>query len=158
MTREEIQKYADKLAQEYFPDECNIWARKNLEAEFVSEACMRMAKHIERGLIEKACKYLDNNFPNVDHVGSWCKEGFIKQFKKAMKDWIKIPRNKDGFYNGDVSELFEYVPFILREYTEEYGEWLYFVDIDDFYAYAGDIDTKPKNTHILPCVPRIKEK
>ena len=32
-----------------------------------------------------------------------------------MKDWIKIPRNKDGFYNGDVSELFEYVPFILRE-------------------------------------------
>lgn len=36
--------------------------------------------------LEKACKYLDNNFPNIDHVGSWYKEGFIKQFKKAMEE------------------------------------------------------------------------
>ena len=47
MTREELQKYADKLAQEYFPNEHNIWARENLEAKFVSEACMRMAEYIE---------------------------------------------------------------------------------------------------------------
>lgn len=75
-----------------------------------------------------------------------------------LKEWIKIPRDKDGFYKGDVSELFDYVPFILREYTEEYGEFLYFVDIDDFSAFAGDIDTKPSNTHILPCVPRIRRR
>lgn len=90
MSREENQKYADKLAQEYFPDEHNIWARENIEAQLVSAACMSMAhivaKHIEQGLIEKACEYLDNNFPNIDHVGSWYKEGFIKQFKKAMEE------------------------------------------------------------------------
>ena len=86
MKQEEIQKYADKLAQEYFPDEHNIWARENIEAQLVSAACMRMAKYVEQELIKKACKYLDNNFPNIDHVGSWYKEGFIKQFKKAMEE------------------------------------------------------------------------
>lgn len=89
MTREEeIQKYADKLAQEYFPDERNIWARENIEAQFVSVACMRMSKYIEQELIERACEYLDNNFPNIVHVGSWYKEGFIKQFKKAMEESV----------------------------------------------------------------------
>ena len=83
---EEIQKYADELAQQYFPNHLNIWARENIEAQLVSEACMRMAKHIEQELIKKACKYLDNNFPNIDHVGSWYKEGFIKQFKKSMEE------------------------------------------------------------------------
>ena len=40
---EEIQKFADELAQQYFPNEYNTWARKNIEAEFASEACVRMA-------------------------------------------------------------------------------------------------------------------
>ena len=73
------------------------------------------------------------------------------------REWIKIQRDKDGFYNGDVSELYQYVPFLLREYTEEYGEWFYMVDNEDFYEWAGDIDTKPKYTHILPHIPLIKE-
>lgn len=47
---------------------------------------MRMARYVEQELIKKACEYLDNNFPNIDHVGSWYKEGFIKQFKKAMEE------------------------------------------------------------------------
>lgn len=58
MTQEEKQKYADEMAQQYFPDECNIWARRNIEAEFVSEACMRMAKRIEQELIEKAYNWI----------------------------------------------------------------------------------------------------
>lgn len=86
MTKEEIQKYADKLAQQYFPDEYNPWARENIEAKFVSEACVRMAKYIERELIGKACEWLDNNFPNIDYVGSWYKESFIKRFKKVMEE------------------------------------------------------------------------
>ena len=86
MKQEEIQKYADELAQEYFPDERNIWARENIEAICASGACMRMARYVEQKLIEKACEYLDNNFPNIDNVGSWYKEGFIKQFKKAMEE------------------------------------------------------------------------
>lgn len=85
MKQEELQKYADELAQEYFPDEHNIWARENIETQLVSAACMRMVKYVEQELIEKACEYLDNNFPNID-VGSWYKEGFIKQFKKAMEE------------------------------------------------------------------------
>lgn len=58
MSKEEVQKYADELAQQYFPDECNIWARENIEAKFVSEACMRMAKYVEQELINKVEKYL----------------------------------------------------------------------------------------------------
>ena len=83
---EEIQKYANELAQQYFSNEHNILAIENIVVQFVVEACVRMAKHIEQELIEKACKYLDNNFPNIDHVGSWYKEGFIKQFKKSIEE------------------------------------------------------------------------
>lgn len=43
-------------------------------------------KWADETMLERACKYLDNNFPNIDHVGSWYKEGFIKQFKKAMEE------------------------------------------------------------------------
>lgn len=85
MTKEEIQKYADELGQQYFPNEHNIWARENIEAMYVSEACVRMAEHIEQEIIKKACKYLDSNFPDIDNVGSWYKKSFIKQFKKAIE-------------------------------------------------------------------------
>ena len=37
-------------------------------------------------LIKKACEWLDINFPNIDNVGSWYKDSFIKQFKKAMEE------------------------------------------------------------------------
>lgn len=75
----------------------------------------------------------------------------------TLKEWIKIPRDKYGFYNGNVSDLYDYCPFIIREYTEEYGEWLHLVDIDNFTEWSGDIDTKPSHTHLLPNVPRIKD-
>lgn len=38
--------------------------------------------------IDKACEWLDINFPIIDSIGFWYKEGFIKQFKKAMEDKI----------------------------------------------------------------------
>lgn len=88
MTQEEIQKYADKLAQEYFPDECNIWARGNLEAKFVSEACMRMAKHIEQELIKKACEWLEDTDFDMDWGSEkgFYKREFIEEFKKVMEE------------------------------------------------------------------------
>lgn len=96
MTREEeIQKYADELAQQYFPDESNIWARRNIEAEFVSEACVRMAKHIEQELIEKACQWLKENIDIYAKVVINTKSNypeivmcdtFEKNFKKAMEE------------------------------------------------------------------------
>lgn len=82
MTREELQKYADKLAQEYFPNEHNIWARENLEAKFVSEACMRMAEYIEQRLIKKAWEWL---LHQEEMVGISFEDDFIERFKKAME-------------------------------------------------------------------------
>lgn len=103
MTQEEMQKYADELAQQYFPDESNIWARRNIEAEFVSEACMRMAKRIERELIEKACEWLnktlyihtekiENMYCNEDGTFDYVTSDFdsvsdfIEGFRKAMEE------------------------------------------------------------------------
>lgn len=102
MTQEEIQKYADELSQQYFPDESNIWARRNIEAEFVSEACVRMAKHIEQELIKKACEWLsktlyihteeiEDKFWNETETFDWVTSdfssvsSFIEGFRKAME-------------------------------------------------------------------------
>lgn len=103
MTKEEIQKYADELAQQYFPDEANIWARENLEAMYVSEACMNMAKHIEQELIKKACEWLSKTlYIHTEEIEDmYCNEDgtfdyvtsdfdsvsdFIEGFRKAMEE------------------------------------------------------------------------
>lgn len=92
---EEIQKYADNLSQQYFPDECNIWARENIEAKFVSEACVRMAKYIEQKLIEKACEWLkkeliDNRdnfgYPVVSTFDTITLNEFVEEFRKVMEE------------------------------------------------------------------------
>ena len=70
--------------------------------------------------------------------------------------WIKIERDRCGFYNGDISDLFKYVPFIVRVYTKRFGEYFYMVTEDNFGEWSGDLDAKPKYTHILPNVPKIK--
>ena len=83
MKQEELQKYADELAQEYFPDERNIWARENIEAICASGACMRMARYVEQKLIEKACEWL---LHQEEMVGISFEDDFIKRFKKAMEE------------------------------------------------------------------------
>lgn len=35
--------------------------------------------------IENAVKYLEANFPDIENVGSWYKESFINNFRKAME-------------------------------------------------------------------------
>ena len=40
----------------------------------------------KKEVIKKACEWLDINYPNIDNVGSWYKDSFIKQFKKAMEE------------------------------------------------------------------------
>ena len=37
------QKYAKELGQKYFPNSHNIWARPNIEAQCVENACIEMA-------------------------------------------------------------------------------------------------------------------
>lgn len=36
--------------------------------------------------IEKAVKYLEANFPDIENVGKWYKESFINNFRKVMEE------------------------------------------------------------------------
>ena len=87
MTREEqIKENASELGQKYFPNEHNIWARENIEAKYVSEACVRMAKHIEQELIEKACKWLEDwDRRTMFELSMIMGSNFIEDFRKAME-------------------------------------------------------------------------
>ena len=49
-------------------------------------AWVKGAEWADETMIDKACEWLDSNFPLQDNVGSWYKEGFIKQFKKVMEE------------------------------------------------------------------------
>ena len=89
-----------------------------------------------------------------------CYTAFMQGAELVHKGWIKIKRNKDGFYDGDVSDLFAYTPFIIRKLIKDggyYDEFFDFVDADSFCGWAGDIDMHPTYTHLLPYVPLIKE-
>lgn len=52
----------------------------------LNEDLKKYLKYQKQKFIEKACEWLDINFPNIDNIGFWYKEGFTKQFKKAMEE------------------------------------------------------------------------
>lgn len=79
MTREEK---ANKLGQEYFPDESNIWARPNYEAKWVAEACIKMAEWEHKRLVEKACEWLYDNWKGEDFYIT----DIIEGLRKAMEE------------------------------------------------------------------------
>ena len=54
---------ANELAQKYFPDANNIWARPNLEAKFVKQACFEIASWVEQNLWHSAN---GDNLPEID--------------------------------------------------------------------------------------------
>ena len=54
----------------------------SLEANSIKEG----ANWADRTMIERACKWLDVNFPEIENTGSWYKKSFIEQFKKAMEE------------------------------------------------------------------------
>lgn len=94
MTREEK---ANSLGQEYFPSANNVWARPNFEAQWVSEACMKMAEWERKRLIEKACDWLGKNYTNymiqdlskyVENVCSFdiFSDLLIDDFREAMEE------------------------------------------------------------------------
>ena len=62
---EEIKAKADKLGQVYFPDECNVQARANIEAKFVSSACIEIAEWMQETMIEKARQWFNLHFRQV---------------------------------------------------------------------------------------------
>ena len=81
--REEIKAKADKLGQIYFPDECNVWARENIEAKFVSSACIEMAEWMQKKMIDKATQWL---FENVyDYLNPEDQER-VESFRKYLEE------------------------------------------------------------------------
>ena len=60
MTKEEK---ANELAQMYFPDANNIWARPNLEAKLVKQACLEIASWVEQNLWHPAD---GDDLPEID--------------------------------------------------------------------------------------------
>ena len=97
MTREEK---AYRLGQEYFPSANNIWARPNYEAQWVVDACIRMAEWERKRLADMACEWLKENM-YVEHIfehsedeesvqyvcASACDsvDEFVNNFRKAME-------------------------------------------------------------------------
>lgn len=81
MTREEK---ANELAQKYFPDANNIWARANLEAMCAKQACLEMASWVEQNLwksadgdddlpeLEREVVVFTQNFPNNAGIMKVC--------------------------------------------------------------------------------------
>ena len=45
-----------------------------------------VAQWADNTMIEKAVKYLEVNFPDIENVGIGYKESFINNFRKAMKN------------------------------------------------------------------------
>lgn len=98
MTRkEEINERAYELGQVCFPDECNIWARENYEAQKVEWACKQMLEwadeHPKKGLVslDKVVKYLQSKLeysPDIDGLQIYDTgiEEFVNDFRKAMEE------------------------------------------------------------------------
>lgn len=85
MTREEK---ANSLGQMWFPDEANMFARPNYEAQLVSNVCMQMAEWEHNRFMEKACLWLREtaHFYVSDFTGELDDNGLLEDFKKAMEE------------------------------------------------------------------------
>ena len=73
MTREEqIRKKAKELGQQYFPDSANIWARSNVEACYVENACVEMAEWLDQHPqwipVEERLPEKDNEFEDYSKL------------------------------------------------------------------------------------------
>ena len=69
MKREdEIRNKAYELGQKYFPNANNVWARANIEAQYVSSACTEMAEWMQKKMIDKACEYAQSKY-DLDYCG-----------------------------------------------------------------------------------------
>lgn len=91
MTREElIEQEAQRLGQMYFPDESNIWARPNYEAQFVSNACMQMANFVKKLMIEGGCEWLRKNttWECNFYGGNNPNKNKIEEYRKAMEEQL----------------------------------------------------------------------
>ena len=77
---DEIRNKAYELGQKYFPNANNVWARANIEAQYVSSACTEMAEWMQKKMIDKACKVLD--YMTEGRLG----DVFMREFREALEE------------------------------------------------------------------------
>ena len=51
----------------------------------LNEDLKKYLEYQKRKFIEKAVKYLEANFPDIENIGGWYKESFINSFCKVME-------------------------------------------------------------------------
>ena len=75
-----IRNKAYELGQKYFPNANNVWARANIEAQYVSSACTEMAEWMQKQMIErlrnKLQEYVYDRYFEIheDYIEDFCKE------------------------------------------------------------------------------------
>ena len=88
-----------KWADEY-PNSKNVYTKQQLmdmgyafttNGDIVTpdqsnEDLKKYLEYRKQKFIEKAVKYLEANFPDIENVGGWYKESFINNFRKAMEE------------------------------------------------------------------------
>ena len=83
-----IEKRAKELGQKYFPNEENIWARPNWEAQKVESACLEMAKTTQDLMIQKACSAYCKCCDTQECEGTFeC--DWVSKFEKRLKSEMK---------------------------------------------------------------------
>ena len=80
-----------KFILQYYPDFVNeihnyIWDKlcEAMEVPYTVEDKPEMVN--KQKFIEKAVKYLEANFPDIENVGGLYKESFINNFRKTMEE------------------------------------------------------------------------
>lgn len=80
-----IEEKSKELAQKYFPNEMNVWARKNLEAQYVESACKEIATFA-----------LQNQWISVDEALPPIREKDIEN--RSWSKWVLIMTHEGGAF------------------------------------------------------------
>jgi len=106
-----IEEKSKELAQKYFPNEMNVWARKNLEAQYVESAC----KEIATFALQNQWISVEEGLPKEGElVFMKCKNNDINTFCSGVYEGIKDEWNEDGV--GYVDNVTHWMP--IPELTE----------------------------------------
>ena len=121
MTKEEKAK---ELGLKYFPNEENIWARGNIEAQRVEAACLEMAEWSNENLFNEICNWLTTHTNYIYQGTNGSYYYAISQLIKDLREDIKnphYPRFKSG--NTIISIKCPKIKRIITGVNEELGEY-----------------------------------
>lgn len=128
MTKEEKAK---ELGLKYFPNEENVWARGNIEAQRVEAACLEMAEWSNENLFNEICNWLTTHTNYIYQGTNGSYYYVISQLVKDLHEDVKNPYYP-RFKSGDtiISIKCPKIKRIITGVNEELGEY-YNKDIND---------------------------